>query len=331
MTTTLTSLPTMKRIGFASIAAAVAVSLSAPAFAADESYDSMRDVTNTDWMSGIRDNASLSELTMPGTHDSLAIKGGQAVQTQENHGESAATLDAQLNSGIRAFDIRLKSDDNGQSLNVFHGSYYQGANFDDVMNRYRNYLSQHPRETVVLRIKDEAGTNDFAANLVNHLNRYQDVLWEPSTHGDRTAHTPTLGEVRGKVVIGVVHQENGSPVYQFGLDQFQGWRNGSSQYVQDDYNVPVVGAIATKRDRVRRHLDATTAGEADKMYVNFTSGSGGVFPIDVAKNVNRFLLNYMREGEDVHPKVTRGGMVMMDFPGGGLINQLLSLNDGLRG
>ena len=47
----------------------------------------------------------------------------------------------------------------------------------------------------------------------------------------------------------------------------------TSTYVQDEYTVSTVGAIATKRDQVRRFLDATSAGDPTKMYVNFGSGS----------------------------------------------------------
>jgi 1-phosphatidylinositol phosphodiesterase len=42
--------------------------------------------------------------------------------------------------------------------------------------------------------------------------------------------------------------------------------------------------------------------------------------------VNPFLLIYLGQGTDVHAEVHRTGMMMMDFPGGGLINKILSFN-----
>jgi hypothetical protein len=35
---------------------------------------------------------------------------------------------------------------------------------------------------------------------------------------------------------------------------------------------------------------------------------------------------YLNEGPDVHTPVVRTGMVMLDFPGGGLINKIISYN-----
>ena len=79
--------------------------------------------------------------------------------------------------------------------------------------------------------------------------------------------------------------------------------------MQDAYNVPNVGAIATKRDQVRRFLDATSAGDPTKMYVNFASGAslfaqpqqvaGGALGV---QGVNPFLLTYLGEGRRALPR-----------------------------
>ena len=119
----------------------------------------------------------------------------------------------------------------------------------------------------------------------------------------------------------------------YGLGQFSDWNDGSSTYVQDNYNVPNIGAIATKRDQVRRFLDATSAGDPTKMYVNFASGASVLAqPQSVAggalgvQGVGPFLLIYLNQGADVHTPVTRTGVLMLDFPGGGLINKIISFD-----
>jgi 1-phosphatidylinositol phosphodiesterase len=97
--------------------------------------------------------------------------------------------------------------------------------------------------------------------------------------------------------------------------------------------VPNIGAIATKRDQVRRFLDRTSAGDPTKLYVNFGSGAS-IFaqPQSVAggaagvQGVDPFLLVYLNEGPDVHTPVLRTGALMLDFPGGGLIDKIVSLN-----
>ena len=123
----------------------------------------------------------------------------------------------------------------------------------------------------------------------------------------------------------VVNGAHGGRYAGYGLGQFGDWNDGSSTYVQDNYNVPNLGAIATKRDQVRRFLDATSAGDPARMYVNFASGAS-VFaqPQSVAggalgvQGVDPFLYGYLNDG------LARTGAIMLDFPGSGLINKILA-------
>jgi 1-phosphatidylinositol phosphodiesterase len=61
---------------------------------------------------------------------------------------------------------------------------------------------------------------------------------------------PKMGEIRSKIVLAVLQNAGGGRTERYGLDQFAGWNDGNSQWVQDNYNVPNTGAIATKRDQV---------------------------------------------------------------------------------
>ncbi|TDC39859.1 phosphatidylinositol-specific phospholipase C [Micromonospora sp. KC213] len=317
----------------------------APAQAADAAHRSLRTADNPDWMRHLPDATSLAALSLPGTHDTLAIHGGAWTQTQENHGNSAATLAVQLRAGVRAVDIRARINE-GNTLTIHHGGTYQQANFDDVLNVLGSFLAARPTETVVMRLKHEC-TGEFGSctdasgqlGFADVFDRYRaarpGLFWAPSVNRSAGAAVPALGAVRGKVVLAVLHGPRGGRHGQYGLAQFADWGHGSSTYVQDEYHVPNVGAIATKRDRVRRHLDATSAGDPTRMYVNFASG-GSVFatPEAVAggalgvQGVNPFLLTYLNEGSEVHPPVRRTGMLMMDFPGGGLIDRIIAVNAG---
>ena len=93
---------------------------------------------NPDWMARIPDGRSLAELSIPGTHESLAITGGAVTNCQEDYGRSAETLTAQLNAGIRFFDIRLRITD-GEKFTIHHGAVYQDANFDDVSSCFQSH------------------------------------------------------------------------------------------------------------------------------------------------------------------------------------------------
>jgi hypothetical protein len=315
------------------------------AFAADASYRSLSSASNPDWLRAVPDATSLAALSIPGTHETMSIHGGSLTQTQEDFGDSGGTLAAQLVAGIRMIDIRARVN-SGNTFTIHHGAVYQNANFDDVLATLSGFLGAHPGEAVVMRLKQEctgelgsctdvSGQQSFPDIFDAYAAKRPALFWQPSITRSAGAATPTLAAVRGKVVLAVMNGAHGGPIEHYGLAQFIDWHDGSSTYVQDEYNVPNVGAIATKRDQVRRFLDATSAGDPTKMYVNFASGAsifaqpqqvaGGAYGV---QGVDPFLLIYLNEGADVHTPVVRTGAVMLDFPGGGLIDKIISYHRG---
>ena len=64
-----------------------------------------------EWMRILHDTLPICKISIPGSHDSGSIKGGHMLKTQ------ATDIPAQLQQGIRAFDIRLEKKDN--KLGVF--------------------------------------------------------------------------------------------------------------------------------------------------------------------------------------------------------------------
>ncbi|WP_306205051.1 phosphatidylinositol-specific phospholipase C [Actinoplanes sp. RD1] len=325
----------MKRSVIALAAALCLVAAPTPAFAADSSYRTLSAASHADWLGGVSDATSLAALSIPGTHETMSIHGGALTQTQEDFGDSGGTLARQLTAGIRMIDIRARVNE-GNTFTIHHGASYQNANFSDVLATLAAFLTAHPRETVVMRLKQECTGELGSCTDATGQRSFQDIFdayaagdlfWRPSVTRGTAAATPTLGAVRGKVVLAVLHGAHGSPIEHYGLAQFATWTDGSSAYVQDNYSVPNIGAIATKRDQVRRFLDATNAGDPAKIYVNFASGSS-IFaqPQQVAggalgvQGVNPFLLTYLNEGHGI----TRTGAIMLDFPGAGLIEKIIS-------
>ena len=155
------------------------------------SHDSSAKTQHLDWMGDLPDSFKLSYLSVPGTHDTMAHLGGDAVQTQ------SMDLGTQLHSGIRAIDIRICF-----TLNTFllsHGVVVQPGNFEDVMNTLTQFLSAHPREAVFMRVKQEEdfGGNSYTFEQVfeSFWSRYSEFFW----HG--TGTNPSLGESRGKIVV----------------------------------------------------------------------------------------------------------------------------------
>jgi 1-phosphatidylinositol phosphodiesterase len=337
----------MKRAATALVIAAaisaVAIALPSAAFANDASYRTLSSARNPDWMGRLAAARSLSTLSIPGSHETMAIHGGSLTQTQEDFGDSGGTLAAQLTAGIRMIDIRARVNA-GNSFTIHHGATYQNANFDDVLSKLSDFLGAHRGETVIMRLKQEctgqigsctdaSGQKSFQDIFDAYANSRPSLFWQPSVTRGSAAAMPTLGAVRGKVVLAIMNGPQGGVIEHYGLSQFAGWHDGSSEYVQDEYNVPNVGAIATKRDQVRRFLDATSAGDPAKMFVNFASGAslfaqpqqvaGGAWGV---QGVDPFLLTYLNEGPQAHTPVVRTGVLMMDFPGGGLIDKIIAFD-----
>jgi hypothetical protein len=194
-----------------------------------DAFNSLTVESHADWMRGVSGQAGLDELSIPGTHDTLAIHGGGlapwAYKAQENHGDGAATLDAQLNAGIRAIDIRVRIVNNGTAFAVHHTDVYQNANFDDVLTHARGFLTARPTETILMDLHGEcdadtteggsgrasighcaddpasATTADRIRIFAGYVTRYPGLFYAPTVTGAGAADMPTLGQARGHIVL----------------------------------------------------------------------------------------------------------------------------------
>src|SRR5262249_28574733 len=74
-----------------------------PATLADDvrsySTDEYPETLHNDWMKWVPDDTNLTEMSLPGTHDTMSLYGGGIPETQ------SMKLRSQLNAGIRVIDI----------------------------------------------------------------------------------------------------------------------------------------------------------------------------------------------------------------------------------
>ncbi|MFE5853615.1 phosphatidylinositol-specific phospholipase C domain-containing protein [Streptomyces sp. NPDC056500] len=305
-------------------------------------YQSLKDAHHPDWMSRINDDVSLGRLSVPGTHDTLAIRGGDIAETQEDFGVSGQTLRAQLDAGIRSIDIRVRVI--GDRFTIHHGTFYQEANFSDVLLELKTFLTARPTETVLLNLKaectgswpsctDEPDTTTgedrrriFEWYRDNDPNR--DVLYQPSVSGANTIDMPNLGQVRGKAVLTQFRGPGGGPFGNLGLTHLYSDPN-RAHYIQDEDYVASLDDISNKWDKAKRHFERINADpDQNALYLNYLSGASVLaYPYSVAggqlgfRGVNEFALNYLQAGS-----ANRTGVVIMDYPGGALINSILAAN-----
>lgn len=311
------------------------------------SHDGKIKTSHPAWMETLRDNVRISELSIPGTHDTMAFYGGDIAQTQ------TMSLENQLHSGVRALDVRCRHIEN--VFAIHHGIIYEKVFFDDVMNILVNFLAEHPSETVLMRVKEEYtpanNTRSFPETLDYYWARYQDYLWTP------TSDNPELAEIRGKIVI----LQNFPSGKKYGI-------NYNSFQIQDAYNLSNNWDLYGKWAKIKEHLKNADEGDGSTKYMHYLSGSVGSFPYFVASGhsspgtsaprlatgrttpkwkdiwpdfprVSCFIglctiafegtnvLAYERLGSEYKNRV---GIIMSDFPGPGLIDRIIKLNDRLK-
>lgn len=252
---------------------------------------------NPSWMAAIPDELPLSEVTMPGTHNTIARYGGVYAECQ------SWTLSSQLRAGVRFLDMRVRHI-NG-NLTLHHGVSYQWGHFGQVLEGVSEFLQEYPSETVLMRLKEEfSETNNIYSAVVDFIHRYAhwDLLWHSRL-------VPTMGEARGKLII---------------LQNFDGPDLGmrySSMDIADDWQVPTLLQVEDKWRSVYNHLEAAPAGNKGQIFLTFSSGAG-VFanPSAVAQRINPQLYDYLSAKSNQN---LRFGIICMDFPASPLIQMII--------
>jgi hypothetical protein len=144
----------------------------------------------SNWMSLVDGSKKLSELSIPGTHDSAARYGGPLFVTQSH------SLREQLNSGVRFLDIRCRHIED--VFAIHHDLVFEHLFFGDVKNICRAFLAEHRQETIIISVKEEytadSNTQSFEATFDKYV-REDPALWYLENR------IPTLNEVRGKIVL----------------------------------------------------------------------------------------------------------------------------------
>ena len=160
------------------------------------------DVTN--WMGQLAQNDAyknifITQMNIPGTHESLAIYGGSYTKCM------AYSIKDQLNMGFRFFDIRLgyKKDDtrNKEWLEGRHGKKVIGTDQKITLTKLSEavsaWLREHGSECIIFKIKNELDDKhkEFAKVFSNVMSTF-DKLYH--VYGKEI---PKLSDCAGKVVV----------------------------------------------------------------------------------------------------------------------------------
>ena len=284
------------------------------------------------WMARIGNDTLLSDISIPGTHDSAT----QYVQLAFFSRCQSLSIGEQLRDGIRYLDIRLGavSDKTGDDLLLYHGfcrckrgflPWEKDLTIAGVLERCYVFLEAHPTETIIFAVKMERG--DDAAKLQTILHDY--IAMDPDMWY-LSDEIPRLGECRGKLVLFRRYEDALGLGSASGIEMFwedQGGNEDTSAsaalekqstydlLVQDRYKY----SAADKWAAFNRTFELDGGGD---LRINFLSTNGTPkygHPFTYAKILDRNLLN-----EEL-PSVPRS-WIIIDFANAELAEHIYDIN-----
>eukprot|EP00421_Protoceratium_reticulatum_P064370 CAMPEP_0168420024 /NCGR_PEP_ID=MMETSP0228-20121227/32564_1 /TAXON_ID=133427 /ORGANISM="Protoceratium reticulatum, Strain CCCM 535 (=CCMP 1889)" /LENGTH=342 /DNA_ID=CAMNT_0008433911 /DNA_START=8 /DNA_END=1033 /DNA_ORIENTATION=+ len=257
------------------------------------------------WMARLPDIMPVARVGMPGAHDAATFEHWSPLlaseivrgwtQTQE------WSLRTQLNSGIRFFDLRVKSD--GW---LYHGPVVCCLTLADALETCHAYLAEHSSEFILVRVKDE-GTGTSSGQQVHEL------VMECSKHLPlELCKSPGLvGEARGRILV---LQDWLGPTVTMR------WA-GPSMCIQDDFRQ---ASAEQKWRAVRKHLRLTQLHAGQELCVNFVSAHS--LPQQTARDFAQVLNPLLSSFFELKRPPILVGVVVLDFPTVKLCEQIVRTN-----
>lgn len=294
-------------------------------------------ITHSSWMRDIPDDARVTALSIPGTHDTCSVDGLLGFGKTQN-----LDLVDQLNAGIRFLDIRLSH--YRDNLYVHHDVVHMGKTYADVLDICSNFLSEHPSEAILMSVKDEERFDStlgrfapsevfgkFRGNRANWAVRssafedaFQARTWQqvddeslfynltiplPGTPAASPALTTQtkLREIRGKIVL--LRRFDGGQHIGFDLTYWPENRHFRSATnliyaVEDRYQDP---GEANKYKFVTEHIEEARRRAPRDLYITFSSAVN-LKARGYAKFINPRLSDYLAGSPQ-----GRVGIIVMDY------------------
>ena len=261
------------------------------------------DTSYSSWMNKLSDDTALRDVSMPGSHDTMALYsiGNLAGQCQ------SLSLNDQLKLGVRFLDIRLK--ESNDQLKAVHGFIDQKATFSDIYLTTKVFLKNHPSEFIIMSIKEEADPSNSTVPFEQVLGEYyKDTIFLKDVH-----EVPnTIKDLRGKILL--LSRYN-NPTY--GIPAYSNWKDSCSFlmedtdiYVQDTYKI---SDSDTKKSEIVNCFN--TSGH--KLKINFLSAykTNYIPPsyapsaaLDVNPWINIEISNYKDRGIVLYDFVSKSNM-----------------------
>lgn len=292
-----------------------------------------------DWMGQIADDAYLSTINIPGTHDSTTEYAKLSFFSKTQ----ITNVAEQLQNGYRYMDIRLECD--GDRMKLVHGfvECKEGGSLTDgplyldvVLSQCETFLQEHPTETIIFCVKKDHGEEsdgEFQKLLYTYIEQNPKLWYLQNTN-------PQLADVRGKIILARRYED---------ANEYGDEKNGLALFWEEQSNTDVTELPYTestmadnltlkvqdrycygtedKWDAIQTFLDYEPEqgdNATDSIQINFTSTKGTMafgHPVKYAKTINKRFLN---------AELTKGknyGWIIMDYGTEKLARHVFELNE----
>ena len=259
---------------------------------------------NKKWMAQLPDTVLVSELSIPGTHDSCALYEPIAPCAKCQ----TYTLKDQLDMGVRFIDIRGVAI--GNAIKIVHGPIYQAQSLDGVYNTVCRFLDENPSETVIMSVKEDVrlSRTGFSSAVLRLLKRAPDRWYLED-------ELPTLGDARGKIILFNRFNET----MEVGIRTAEWIKNTSftiekdthTLHIQDYFKIESVDDEWTQAKALLEEcLRCDKQMRGQHLYIHYLSGYLGTIPdpVTVAEGMNARFMDYLSE-----TKNGCYGIVLFDF------------------
>lgn len=275
-----------------------------------------------EWLKAIPDYVKISQLSIPGTHESAALHEGFPNTAKCQY----LNIDEQLNIGVRYLDIRCRHMKN--KFPIYHGISSQRQDFSDILKSCKKFLKENPSEFIFMSVKEEYKSENNSRAFYQTFQEY--LKNEASTIFYLQDRIPALQEVRGKIVL---IRRFSSPV-ELGIQARYGWKDNSTASIrnrntqiniQDIYKVTDNNAKWKAIESLFNH--SINNKNKNTIYLNNTSGyKPGLFGIPNIKTVSNDIND--RLGKYLYDlKNKKLGIIGIDFIGDYRAKQIYTTQD----
>ncbi len=166
-----------------------------------KSSSDLKDYSNSNWMSHLKDEVKLVDIVMPGSHDAGTCSTSYLGRTQ------GYSIKEQLEMGARYFDLRVNKTEKGYYM--YH-EMFNGERFLDVITDIRRFIIENSTETLILDFQHFKG--DSEEGVLKFVDKYlvleEHVVVNNTMMSDlEFISNLTLKDVRGKCIILFGHNE----------------------------------------------------------------------------------------------------------------------------